>query len=43
LKPLPKDAGGNTIADLDKLRHGNGGVPTAELRLKMQKVISDQL
>ncbi len=36
-KPLRKDAGDKTIARLDKLRHASGSMPTAEIRLRMQK------
>jgi succinate dehydrogenase (ubiquinone) flavoprotein subunit len=38
---LPKDAGAETINDLDRLRYANGGTSTAELRLKMQKVMQN--
>ncbi|KAI9005613.1 FAD binding domain-containing protein [Hyaloraphidium curvatum] len=38
-KPLASDAGAKTIANLDKLRYATGGTPTADLRLKMQKVM----
>ncbi|KAI9091016.1 FAD binding domain-containing protein [Phlyctochytrium arcticum] len=38
-KPLPKDAGAETIANLDKLRYANGANPTANVRLEMQKVM----
>lgn len=38
-KPLADNAGEATIANLDKLRYSNGAVPTADLRLKMQKVM----
>ena len=34
--PLPKDAGDEAIARLDRLRHANGSRPTAEIRLEMQ-------
>lgn len=36
---LPKGAGESAIANLDKMRHANGDIPTAELRLKMQKTM----
>ncbi|CAG8514365.1 12386_t:CDS:10, partial [Racocetra fulgida] len=38
-KPLAPDAGTQSIANLDKLRNANGKLPTADLRLKMQKVM----
>ncbi|KAL2912878.1 succinate dehydrogenase flavoprotein subunit [Polyrhizophydium stewartii] len=38
-KPLPKDAGAETIANLDKLRYASGANPTAGVRLEMQKVM----
>ncbi len=40
-KPLPANAGEATIANLDKLRYSNGAIPTADLRLKMQKVMQN--
>src|SRR5882672_1917235 len=36
---LPKDSAELALARLDRLRNANGGTPTAELRLKMQKVM----
>ncbi|MGF1542899.1 MAG: succinate dehydrogenase flavoprotein subunit [Parvularculaceae bacterium] len=36
---LPKDAGQEALARLDRFRHASGGTPTADLRLKMQKVM----
>jgi succinate dehydrogenase (ubiquinone) flavoprotein subunit len=42
--PVPKirdDAGENSIANIDKLRHANGSISTADLRLKMQKVMQN--
>lgn len=36
---LPKDSAGQALARLDFFRHANGGVPTAELHLKMQKIM----
>ncbi|WP_436644132.1 succinate dehydrogenase flavoprotein subunit [Microbaculum sp. FT89] len=36
---LPKDAGQNAIERLDHFRYADGGTPTAELRLNMQKVM----
>ncbi len=40
-RDLPKDAGDNALARLDRLRHAQGGTPTAELRLRMQKVMQE--
>ena len=34
---LPKDAAERALARLDRFRYANGGTPTADLRLKMQK------
>lgn len=39
LPSLPKGAGDNSIARLDALRHSKGKANTADLRLKMQKVM----
>jgi succinate dehydrogenase flavoprotein subunit len=36
---LPKDSAELSLSRLDRLRHAAGGTPTAELRLKMQKVM----
>src|SRR6202043_3785850 len=36
---LPKDSAERSLTRLDKFRHANGGTPTANLRLKMQKVM----
>ncbi len=36
---LPKDAGQNAIERLDHFRYADGGTPTAQLRLDMQKVM----
>jgi len=36
---LPADAGEAALARLDRFRHADGGTPTAELRLKMQKTM----
>ncbi|KAJ3069400.1 succinate dehydrogenase flavoprotein subunit [Podochytrium sp. JEL0797] len=38
-RPLPADAGAETLANLDKVRYANGTHKTADLRLKMQKVM----
>jgi len=36
---LPKDSADLALSRLDKFRHASGGTPTADLRLKMQKVM----
>jgi succinate dehydrogenase / fumarate reductase flavoprotein subunit len=36
---LPKDSADLPLSRLDRFRNANGGTPTAELRLKMQKVM----
>src|SRR6187455_2774635 len=36
---LPQDSAEKALTRLDKMRHAAGGTPTAELRLKMQKVM----
>jgi succinate dehydrogenase / fumarate reductase flavoprotein subunit len=38
---LPKNAGDAALARLDRYRHANGGSPTAELRLAMQKAMQE--
>src|SRR5262249_61314591 len=38
---LPKDSADRAIARLDKFRHASGNTPTAQLRLKMQKVMQN--
>ncbi len=38
-RPLPKDAGQNTIEHIDELRHAKGESTTADIRLEMQKVM----
>lgn len=38
-KPLPADAGQDSVARIDKLRNADGPRPTAEIRLEMQKVM----
>ena len=40
-KPLPKDAGDQSLQNLDNVRNANGNVATADLRLKMQKIMQD--
>ena len=36
---MPTNAGEESIQNLDKLRHANGKLPTANVRLAMQKVM----
>jgi succinate dehydrogenase / fumarate reductase flavoprotein subunit len=36
---LAKNSAERTLARLDRLRHASGGTPTAELRMRMQKVM----
>src|SRR4051794_27038484 len=38
-KPIRADAGADSIAVLDKLRFADGPLPTAEIRLNMQKTM----
>lgn len=38
-KDLPKDAGEESIARLDKYRYANGSIPTAKLRKEMQRTM----
>jgi succinate dehydrogenase / fumarate reductase, flavoprotein subunit len=38
---LPKDSAEAALSRLDKLRNASGGTPTAELRLRMQKVMQN--
>jgi succinate dehydrogenase / fumarate reductase flavoprotein subunit len=38
-RELPRGAGDETVDRLDRLRHAEGSIPTAELRLKMQRVM----
>ena len=38
---LPKDSADLALSRLDKLRNANGSTPTAELRLKMQRVMQN--
>jgi succinate dehydrogenase / fumarate reductase flavoprotein subunit len=40
-KPLPEDAGRNSVLRIDSLRHSKGSRPTAEIRLEMQKVMQN--
>ena len=38
-RPLPKDAGEDALARLDRFRYAKGGTPTAKLRADMQKIM----
>jgi succinate dehydrogenase/fumarate reductase flavoprotein subunit len=38
---LPRDSAERALARLDKFRHASGKTPTAQLRLKMQKVMQN--
>ena len=38
---LPKDSAELALSRLDRLRNANGGTPTAELRIRMQKVMQN--
>ena len=38
-RPLPKGAGEESVARLDRLRHAKGPRPTAEIRLEMQRTM----
>jgi succinate dehydrogenase / fumarate reductase flavoprotein subunit len=40
-KPFAAGAGDESVARLDKLRHANGSLPTAKIRLQMQRVMQD--
>jgi succinate dehydrogenase / fumarate reductase flavoprotein subunit len=40
-RDLERNAGEEALARLDRFRHADGGTPTAELRLRMQKVMQD--
>ncbi|MCG8543040.1 MAG: succinate dehydrogenase flavoprotein subunit, partial [Alphaproteobacteria bacterium] len=40
-KPLPNDAGEASLDRFDRIRHANGGTPTADLRLEMQRVMQN--
>ncbi len=40
-KPLPADAGRDSVARLDRLRNADGDRPTADIRLEMQKVMQN--
>lgn len=38
---IPQNAGEASVANLDKVRHLNGSIPTAVLRLNMQKTMQN--
>ncbi|HEY4162374.1 MAG TPA: succinate dehydrogenase flavoprotein subunit [Dongiaceae bacterium] len=40
-RPLPRDAGDFAVQRLDKVRQAKGDIPTAQLRLDMQKVMQN--
>ena len=40
-RPLPSDADERALARLDKARHASGSLPTAALRLEMQKTMQE--
>lgn len=40
-QPLATDAGQNSVARIDKLRHADGGRPCAGIRLEMQKIMQE--
>lgn len=40
-RPLPKNAGEESVANLDKIRFANGSRSTAELRLEMQRIMQN--
>jgi succinate dehydrogenase / fumarate reductase flavoprotein subunit len=40
-RPLPPGAGDEAVARLDKLRNAKGKTPTADIRLKMQRVMQE--
>jgi succinate dehydrogenase / fumarate reductase flavoprotein subunit len=40
-RDFAKDAGDQAIARLDRLRNAHGGTPTADLRMKMQRVMQE--
>jgi len=39
--PLPADAGDSAVARLDRVRHADGSLSTAEIRLEMQRAMQD--
>jgi succinate dehydrogenase (ubiquinone) flavoprotein subunit len=40
-RPLPPKAGEASIANLDKMRYANGSLPTANIRLNMQRIMQN--
>ena len=40
-RPLPQDSAGRALDRLDRLRHADGGTPTAELRDDMQRTMQN--
>ena len=40
-RSLPEDAGQNSVARIDQLRHADGSRSTAEIRLEMQKIMQN--
>jgi succinate dehydrogenase / fumarate reductase flavoprotein subunit len=38
-KPLPEDAGQDSVARIDRLRNADGSRPSSEIRLEMQKIM----
>ncbi|EDN71495.1 Succinate dehydrogenase/fumarate reductase, flavoprotein subunit [Beggiatoa sp. PS] len=40
-RPLPKNAGDNSLERLDKIRYANGSLSTAEIRLNMQRIMQN--
>ena len=40
-EPLARGAGQDSVARIDKLRYANGGRPTAEIRLEMQRIMQN--
>lgn len=41
IPPLPKEAGASSLATLDKFRYAKGSLPTAHVRLAMQKCMQE--
>lgn len=41
VEPMPENAGESSIANIDHLRNNNGTIGTAELRLKMQRIMQN--
>jgi succinate dehydrogenase (ubiquinone) flavoprotein subunit len=40
-RPMPSDGGLSSIGEVDKLRYADGHIPTADLRLEMQKTMQN--